>query len=194
MKMLLCTVILIYSSSLIGMRMPTQYKSEKTNKLQNLLVGAGQSTPINETEVKQLILEGGNPNATLTDTTWLLLYVMRPGDLFSFLLEHGANPNKSDESSQTPLHKAAYHGIYVKAVQLIEAGANIHRIDNQGNSPLMEAVKNNQPKIVQLLLEKGAATEIEVRNSAGESPLSLARARKMQNLITLLESFLPTKK
>lgn len=94
--------------------------------------------------------------------------------MVKLLLEHGAKVNvKSGDTAEivkngpiligrvTPLQEAAGQGNYEAVEALIKAGADINAKDIRNATPLVFAVATDRPnpKIVQLLLAKGAARE-----------------------------------
>lgn len=66
--------------------------------------------------------------------------------------------NSLDADGQTKLHRAVIAGDVARAAALIEQGANVNLVGNQGwgMTPLGSAIANNQPELIQLLLENGA--------------------------------------
>jgi ankyrin repeat protein len=73
-----------------------------------------------------------------------------------------------------------------KVEKYLNEGADINAQDknDKDNTVLHIAVTKDYPKIVKLLLEKVA--KISILNSAGKSPLDLARKQNNQNLIKIL--------
>ena len=52
------------------------------------------------------------------------------------LLDHGADPNISDENGATPLHRAASKGNLEIVKLLLQFNCRIDAMDRQGNTPL----------------------------------------------------------
>jgi hypothetical protein len=98
----------------------------------------------------------------------------RNSALVALLLEHGANVNaKSGDTVEmvkngpiaighvTPLHGAAQIAPYETVAALVKAGADVNAKDIRGANALVFAVATDHadPKVVQLLLSRGAARE-----------------------------------
>ncbi|KAK3157982.1 hypothetical protein QOZ80_2AG0131250 [Eleusine coracana subsp. coracana] len=102
-----------------------------------------------------------------------LAYAVRGGGVNTvrYLLDHGANPDMSDNKGSTPLHLAAARGASVNGVGteaplitaatnsltnfykcLLDAGADPHVRDNFGHLPVEIAAYNNRWKDVEILL------------------------------------------
>jgi hypothetical protein len=96
------------------------------------------------------------------------------GPLVKLLLDHGANVNQVSADTLdvvkngpiqlgrvTALHVASAMGDYESAAALVHAGANVNALDVRQATPLIWAVATDHadPRIVKLLLEKGAARE-----------------------------------
>ncbi len=128
-----------------------------------------------------LIARGAEVNAADEGGGTALLYATASGDrsaaMVKLLLEHGAKVNvRSVDVGEmvkngpvglgrlTPLHQAAQQGNFETVQALVTAGADIEAKDVRGASPLVLAVATDHanPKIVQLLLEKGAAREAAI--------------------------------
>ncbi|XP_029442396.1 ankyrin repeat and SOCS box protein 10 [Rhinatrema bivittatum] len=95
-------------------------------------------------------------------------------DLF---LRHGASVDKRNEEGQTPLNAACnqshrpedidhYYGV---CKQLIQSGADVHTLDRDEQRPLHLACKNANPKVVELLLARGA--NVNIMNYSGNTAM-----------------------
>ncbi len=87
------------------------------------------------------------------------------------LLNAGANPNASDAEGYTALIYAAAYGYTDIMKILISKGAKINYMANDANA-MFAAVKNDNPKAIQMLIDVGASVNCEDAN--GYSPLMLA--------------------
>jgi cytohesin len=106
-------------------------------------------------------------------------------NLIQPLLDHGANVNIVDESSNTPLHLAAGHEKINATKILLAVKADVNARNKEGNTPLHEAAKDGNEKIVSLLLDAGASVDAINHNFA--TPLLLAvRNQRVEAVRTLL--------
>lgn len=74
----------------------------------------------------------------------------------------------------TLLCLAAQNGHTAMVQWLIEKNANVNVAGVNGNTPLMSAIANNKPETVGILLDAMAVTDIDYKNSAGETAVSMA--------------------
>ena len=89
-----------------------------------------------------------------TDTllNWAFI-AHKPLKIIQLLLDHGANPNFTNEDKETALHIAAESSETPDGVQLLlEKGANPLLIDSRGRTPLFLAAKHHHPEIARLLI------------------------------------------
>jgi ankyrin repeat protein len=85
-------------------------------------------------------------------------------------IQGGANVNAADKDNWTALHFAALSNKNHEVARvLIENGANINARDNDGDTPLMNAVINNWPKHILLLLDMGA--DANIADKSGKTPM-----------------------
>jgi uncharacterized protein len=85
------------------------------------------------------------------------------------------------QSGETPLMMAALRGNLAWAQRLIERGAKIHRA---GWSPLHYAAAGSEPKIVALLLDRGAPIDAPSPNRS--TPLMMAARYGAEGSVDLL--------
>lgn len=113
-----------------------------------------------------------------------------------YLITRGANVNAQENSGTTSLHHAVSiypHGSKKELVDnmnvivglLLDNGADLTLADNQGNLPLHKAVSSHNIAAIKTLIAKGANTDI--KNKAGETPLSLAQKTNKPELINTLK-------
>jgi ankyrin repeat protein len=91
-------------------------------------------------------------------------------ELISYLIDTGADPDALDKSGVAPLHRAVRDRCSGGVSALIEKGANPRLMNKSGSTPLhlavqntgkshsgSEAAKEEQHRIIVLLLEHGAS-------------------------------------
>ena len=87
----------------------------------------------------------------------------------ALLASPGVDVNATNGSDETPLMMAALRGDLAWAQRLIERGAKVHK---DGWSPLHYAATGPEPKLVALLLERGAP--VDALSPNGNTPLMMA--------------------
>jgi hypothetical protein len=146
--------------------------------------------------VRLLLSKGADPNSKDAAGFTPLLAAALNGDrnteVVRLLLHHGANVNavcaETLETVKngplaigllTPLLSAAPYGNYETVSLLVNAGANVNAKDVRGMTPLALTVSSDRPdpRIVRLLLSKGADPAIKSKN--GETAAD--RANKYRN-------------
>lgn len=80
--------------------------------------------------------------------------------ILQFLTENGLNLSQADNEGNTPLILAAARG-NVAFVNFWLAKNEVNAINKAGQSSIHQAVANNSPEIVQLLIGKGAKTNLK---------------------------------
>lgn len=138
-----------------------------------------QAAGSNNLEVARILIARGAQVNTVDEGGYTPLLIAagngdRSAAMVKLLLEHGAQVNvKSGDTAEivkngpilighlTPLHVAAGQGNYETVEALLNAGADVNARDVRGATPLVLAVATDHanPKVVQLLLAKGAARE-----------------------------------
>lgn len=150
--------------------------------------------------VELLLAHGANPNARATrtperfgagigpnligGTPFLIAAMGADIDLMRLLLANGADPGLTTDAKVTPLMVAAglnrneesrvTSTAALDAVKFLvdEMASDVNAADEAGNTALHAAAAGASDRIVQYLADKGA--ELNVRNKAGWSPLTMA--------------------
>ena len=140
-------------------------------------VGADGMTPLHyATRYGKNVVGGCERNSEEPDTG---LEVVR------LLVEQGADYNKQDDYSLTPLHHAAMRG-YIKVVEFLLGLDNIciNSRDKQGSTALHIAATYKNKLISQMLLEGNASVRIKDRQ--GQTPLHRAAQEGDSHIISLM--------
>lgn len=77
-------------------------------------------------------------------------------DVLLDLVDANLPVDLADESGNTLLMLAAYHGHAALAAGLAERGADVNRLNGKGQSPLAGAVFKNETEVIRVLIEHGA--------------------------------------
>ena len=109
------------------------------------------------------------------------------------LLQAGADTEKQDSSGRTALMSAAEHGAFQGVSLLLKNGSepdarSKSRIHHEGWTALMFAAAKGKPRSAHALLQGGANPEL--KNSKGETALSLALANKHPQTAGVIRSCL----
>jgi ankyrin repeat protein len=125
-----------------------------------------------------------------------IFYAIAQADILavSALLKRGIDPNLTDESGSTLLHRAVLTkniGLVARLLQ-IKSGININALDAQENTPLMLATSLNSAEISTLFLRRGA--KMEIANHKGETVFDLAKKNKSHVLAREIETLSNTQK
>ena len=122
-----------------------------------MIVGQG---PRNLDRLVEIFLEKGwdingrqkHPRGVWAPLHWLAQRGLTNG--ISCLLEHGADPNVTDDKGRTPMHIIAQKGVGKNQVRLlIEHGADINARDTDGKTPLDYAQKAKRKVVANFLTE-----------------------------------------
>jgi hypothetical protein len=122
--------------------------------------------------VAQLLQRGFDPNSRNPEGQAALHLAMRDGSpkvAEALWRNPGLDIDAVNGSGETPLMLAALRGQLEWARRLIERGAKVHRA---GWSPLHYAATGPEPKVVALLLDRGAP--IDARSPTQNTPLMMA--------------------
>ncbi|MFA8020911.1 ankyrin repeat domain-containing protein [Bremerella cremea] len=106
------------------------------------------------------------PDQTLEERLKLGIFVAarrNDGEVITAMVEQGADLDvQEEESGHTPLHIASFYGKLYAGRELIDNGASMEiRANKTVQTPLFYASRENSPKIVQWLLEKGANPNLQ---------------------------------
>ena len=125
--------------------------------------------------VRKLVQEGADVDMTSNTTNVTALHYAATGGFFpicQYLLQHGADKEKTANNGSTPLYMAAQYGHLPVVQVLVEQGADKDKVNNEGASPLFIAAEKGYLPVVQFLVEQGA--DKDKANNSGTSPLFLA--------------------
>ena len=113
-------------------------------------------------------------------------------EIFTMLIERGADIDATDKDGNTPLHRAALaveYGTYNPfsaevAAMLIQHGADIHAKNKSGETPLHIVAKDwkyaGSERVAAMLIERGA--DINARDKSGKTPLQMWS--KLEEIVT----------
>jgi uncharacterized protein len=169
--------------------------------------GSGSMTSLEL--VKKLAARGANLNARMTKkvnlnntraneiraTPFLLAALTADAELMTTLVALGADPTLANIENSTPLmmtaglatrspgEDAGTESEVLEAVQvLLKLGADVNAVDSNGETALHAAAYKNLPKVVKLLVAKGAAIDTWNRpNRFGWTPLAIAAGYRFGN-------------
>ena len=110
--------------------------------------------------------------------------------LVKLLLNNGANPNRwNSETGFTVLSLSCMLNNYDIAKLLIESGAEVDGVGDTGFEyiiyPLLHAVRSNNIKLVQLLIDNNCT--IDIRDTQDETPFKVAERNENQEILDLLK-------
>ena len=116
--------------------------------------------------VRALLKAGAKADVTSNygDTALTEAIKLEDMDLFHALLDAGANVDSPNLEGQTALMLAISIGNQDMAKELVQRGANVKAIETfRDQTALMWAAGGNQPEIVDLLLARGAGSQVNLR-------------------------------
>ncbi len=114
----------------------------------------------------ELLDAGADPNARLPDGEPLLVWAAghTSSRIVRLLLQHGADPQATAPDDWTALHAgvtARFEGVEDTITSLLDAGADINAPDQYGQTPLLIATALGQRRLARVLLERGAAYQVD---------------------------------
>lgn len=122
--------------------------------------------------VQQLLARGFDPNSPNEKGQVALFLAAREGSekVAAALLAHpGIAIDRANATDETPLMMAALRGQLMLAERLLERGASLNR---PGWTPLHYAATGPEPKVVAMLLDRGA--DVEAKSPNRTTPLMMA--------------------
>ncbi|WP_410542337.1 ankyrin repeat domain-containing protein [Wolbachia endosymbiont of Tetranychus urticae] len=108
--------------------------------------------------------------------------------MVKLLIEHGAEPDSKNIIDRTPLISAVEKGDVDTVKYLIEAGADLNTQMKDGYSPLHKAILSKNLDIIKLLISNGA--KLEIYNNCGETPLAFAKIHGETEIVEYIDSII----
>jgi len=105
-------------------------------------------------------------------------------DVFSFLVEAGADITAGDNENSKPIHNAAASGCIDVVDFFLDKGVDIDITDDNGMTCLLFAASRQRWNLLENLVKKGA--DINAQSNNGFSPLLLSVIRRSMSSIKLL--------
>jgi ankyrin repeat protein len=134
-------------------------------------------------DVTKLLARGADPNTPDERGNTLLMLAVRHKNarLVDLLIDAGAKLNLRNKYGETAIMLASYNGLYNIVEKLYIKGAEIN---HPGWNPLLYAATAGHPKIVQLLLDGGAAINSTSEN--GTTALMMAARGNHSDTVKVL--------
>ena len=141
------------------------------------------------TDLEVLISLDPGINQPLFQGWTLLLYATVVGFVegVRLLLKYGADIEKCNMLSRSPLYYAVLYGNIETVVILLNAGAKVDVKDGQDVTPLMVAAQYKRKEIVSILLQHGA--DMYAKNLSGETALDVAIKSRAGEIATILRKW-----
>lgn len=125
------------------------------------------------------------------ETGLIVAVSRRDDDWTGFLLQQGADPNRSASNGDTPLIAASRVGYLAGAADLVRMKAKIDAENSMGETALIVAVQGRHVPIVKLLLTAGANPD-KADSAAGLSARDYAtRDTRTREILKLIEAVKP---
>jgi len=135
------------------------------------LIGSGAN--INENSSNDILAMNGNASVTHNVL-----------DKVKYLIDHGVDINKVNESGDTSLSVAVDYNNKILVKYLIDHGADINKENKLGETFLINTVKNNYLDMAKHLIQNGADVNKEDKN--GDTPLIIAAKMGNKKLVKYL--------
>lgn len=122
--------------------------------------------------------------------TLLMLAVDKDFPLVKFLIAKGADVKMQDDEGETALMKAvkSFNPSNVAITQyLIDHGADANAVNKKGETALILAVKNFNADIVRVLVDKGGAASLSLKDKEGKSAWTYAVEGDKPAMVSILE-------
>ena len=105
-----------------------------------------------------------------------------------FLLARGGEEliNSNEDCYHTPFHSFCVQGEEELVKELIERGADPNVTDDNGDIPLIDAIHNRNEEVALLLIDCGAALDVQSKDRS--KPLSLAKRRKLKRVVDAIKA------
>lgn len=128
-------------------------------------------------EIIQLLLDNPRLDINASDENGnTALHDARGQAIIKLLLNIPHATLRSNHFGSTPLHAGCYQED-IEKIKVLLSHEKVKRLinasDNEKNTPLHIAVRQGNPRLVQLLLESGAEESLFKENKYGKTPLSL---------------------
>ena len=134
-------------------------------------------TPGKSSLVQALLKAGAKPNDAGDDGTTALISAVYRNDFAtaSLLIANGADVNIKNRSGKTALHEAArLYKVEVAEALTSSKDLNLDATDEEGKTALHIAAEGGAPKIIELLVRKGANKSL--KTPKGKTALEIAEA------------------
>jgi len=131
----------------------------------------------------------GRPNPSGSKQLTAAFYALTSGDVQSLksMAAAGWDLNTiTDTAGKTPLHRAAQLGFGPGVQVLLDAGVDVDPSNAWKETPMHFAVRNGKIGVVKQLV--GAGANLSKVTGGGDTPLSLARKYRMEEIATYLSA------
>ncbi|OUM65339.1 hypothetical protein PIROE2DRAFT_24029, partial [Piromyces sp. E2] len=121
-------------------------------------------------DAKYFLNNGANPNCQFNELDLLKYAILKNWlNMVRLLINSGADIERKDKHSNTPLSCAVRAGSIDILKELVQAGVNLKVRDENGYTPLIFAVKRKSIVIINYLISQGV--EINEKDNEGYTPL-----------------------